>query len=303
MNKSFVIAQILLIALLSVILFVPSQRNVEDPAALLAAIALMEIMYLFQLMRGRKKGKANPALSDIMSLIWLFLLVWEIFVTKLNRMQPVLFPAAEDVFNVFRTQYPRLLGNVVSSLQLLFVGVFSGIALGGGLGLPMGWFPRLRAICYPIANVLAPIPSVVFAPYLIALMPTFRSASALVVFLGIFWPTLLNTINRVSSIEKGILDSARVLNVSNATMITRILLPYILPGVIGSLKVTLTTSMMMLTFAEMMGATSGMGFYIISYTHYANYTNVIAGIIVVGIVVTILSRLVTALQKKVIVWR
>ena len=97
MNRSFLIAQILLVALVSVILFVPSQRSVENPAALLAAIVLMEMMYLIQLMRGQKKGKANPALSDIMSLIWLFLLVWEIFVTKLTRMHPVLFPAAEDV--------------------------------------------------------------------------------------------------------------------------------------------------------------------------------------------------------------
>lgn len=177
-----------------------------------------------------------------------------------------------------------------------------GTSLGMCLGLPVGWIPRIREIFYPIANVLAPIPPVVFAPYLIALMPTFRSASALVIFLGIFWPTFLSIIIRVSSIEHRILDSARVLNVSNYTMISKILFPYVIPGVVSGLKVTMTTSVMMLTFAEMMGATSGMGYYIINYTNYANYTNVLAGIILVGVVVTILNWLVNVIQIKAIKW-
>ncbi len=60
---------------------------------------------------------------------------------------------------------------------------------------------------------------------------------------------------------------------------------------------------MVLTFAEMMGSTRGMGFYIINYTHYANYTNVAAGIIVVGLVVTLLSKLITFIQKRLSVWK
>ena len=183
----------------------------------------------------------------------------------------------------------------------MLVGVLFGIGFGVGLGLPVGWIPAC-GIFYPIANVLTPIPPVVFAPYLIALMPTFRSASAVVIILTIFWPTFLSIIIRVNSIEPRILDSARVLNVSNRTMIRKILLPYVIPSVISGLKVTITTSVMMLTFAEMMGATSGMGFYIINYTHYANYTNVVAGIILVGIVVTVLNWLVNIIQIKTIKW-
>jgi NitT/TauT family transport system permease protein len=86
-------------------------------------------------------------------------------------------------------------------------------------------------------------------------------------------------------------------------MILNILFPYVLPRVVSGLKVSLTTSVMMLTFAEMMGATKGMGFYIINYTHYANYTNVVAGIIVIGAVVTILNWIVSNIQIRVIKWR
>jgi NitT/TauT family transport system permease protein len=300
-SKSFFIAHILMIALLMLV-NTPGQKSVVANTALLSGIAVIELIYLSQLVRNLYKNKSILALSDLMVLVWGFMLLWEIFTTQLNLMHPVLVPSPEDVCNVFASQYKVLLTGVASSMQLLLIGFLFGISLGVGLGLPVGWIPRLRDIFYPMASVLTPIPPVVFAPYLIALMPTFRSASAVVIFLGIFWPTFFNTIIRVNSIERRILDSARVLNVSNATMIRKILLPYLIPGVVSGLKVTMTTSVMMLTFAEMMGATSGMGFYIINYTHYANYTNVVAGIILVGIVVTILNWLVNLVQTKTIKW-
>ena len=60
---------------------------------------------------------------------------------------------------------------------------------------------------------------------------------------------------------------------------------------------------MMLTFAEMMGSTVGMGYYIVNYNTYGNYTKVIAGIMVVALVVTFLSWSVNMIQKKAIKWR
>ena len=296
---TFIISHLLLIALI-ITMFLPGAKDVKSPAAMLAAIALMEAFYLY---RSFRKDGDKVAASDIMAIIWGFLLIWEIVVTKKNMMHPVLVPAPENVFNVFREQYVTLITGVISSMELLFLGVFIGQVLGSLFGLICGWIPRLKHVFYPIANVLTPIPSIVFAPYVVAIMPTFRSASAVVVILGIFWPAFLNMILRVNGIEKNILDSARALNLSNKAMIFQVLLPYAFPGVVGGLKVTLTTAVMLLTFAEMMGATSGMGYYIVNYNTYGNYTNVIAGIIVVGIVVTILNKFAVWLEKKLIRWQ
>ena len=122
------------------------------------------------------------------------------------------------------------------------------------------------------------------------------------IVLGVFWPTFLTTVNRIQNMEQQILDSARMLNPGTGTMICKILLPYILPGVISGLKVSLTTSMLMLNFAELMGATHGMGYYVQNSITYANYTHAVAGIIVIGIVVTMLNFLVGKLQKWAIRW-
>ncbi|WP_373212836.1 ABC transporter permease [Ruminococcus sp. 5_1_39BFAA] len=285
---------------LGICLFLPGEKQIKGPCPMAAAILIFEIAYLTYIVRKREN---LTAASDLMMIVWAFLLLWEIVVTKKNMMHPVLVPAPENVFYVFYEQPVILLKGVWSSLKLLFAGVFGGLAAGVVAGLVCGWIPRLRNLFYPIANVLAPIPSIVFAPYIVALMPSFRSASMVVIVLGIFWPTFLNMIIRVDGIEKRILDSARALNLNNRSMIFQILLPYAFPGVISGLKVTMTTAVMMLTFAEMMGATSGMGYYIVNYNTYGNYTNVVAGIMVVGVVVTVLNKLVAWLQKKLIRWQ
>lgn len=289
-----------LLAVLVALILLPGVKMVPTPTPFLVAVALIECCYIASVVRARGKSEAP---SWIVLIVWVLLIAWELLTTQLGRLHPVLVPAPEAVFNVFATQYDVLLVNVASSVELLLVGAVTSIVLGVLLGALVGWVGPLRDVCAPIARVLAPIPSVVFAPYLVALMPTFRSASAMVVFLGLFWPTFLNIIIRVNGIDRRIIESARMLELSSFDMVRHVILPYIAPGVINGLNGQLTASIMMLTFAEMLGAKSGMGYYIINYTNFANYVNVIAGIIVVGVVVTLLNRGINSAKRRLVKWR
>jgi len=291
-----------------VVIFVPNSRSTtRDYGSFLVAIAIMEGLFLLSVFRKKNCYEcacagAGTGPFDIILLVWVFLIVWELVTSVFNVAHPVLVPSPENVFDTFREQWKQLLLNVIYSLQLLFVGLIIGLVTAVWAGLAAGWIPRVKAVAYPIANIMAPIPPIVFSPYLVALMPGFRSASLLVIVLGVFWPTFLHTVNRVSSMDEQLLDSARMLQPDTFTMITKILLPYVSPGVVSGLKVTLTTSMLMLNFAELMGATHGMGYYVQNSITYANYTHAVAGILVIGIVVTILSTVTGYLQSKLIRW-
>ena len=294
--KKRVLPHVLLIVLLTITLFAPRLRpTAREPYSMLAALALIEFFYL---LRGKKQSH-----SDIMCFVWLLMIIWILCTSVFNIAHPVLIPCPENVFDTFREQGRNMLLNAAYSLELLGIGFGLGMLLSVALGLVVGWFPRLRDFAYPIANVMAPIPAVVFSPYLVSLMPSFRSASALVIILGVFWPNFLGTINRVKGMEPRILDSARMLNLNSFDMICHVLLPYVLPGIVSGLKVSVTTAFLMLNFAELMGATHGLGYYIQNSITYANYTHAVAGIIAIGIVVTLLNQLVGIVQKKAIVWR
>ena len=294
---------VLFVLLAAVVMFVPNHRTtVRDYSSMLVAMGITEALFLLGLYRRKKAGRSVKAAYDIITLVWLFLLIWEYCTSVRNIAHPVLVPCPENVFDTFRIHWKIMLTNAAYSMELLFTGLFIGLAAAIILGLFAGWIPRIRDVAYPIANVMAPIPAIVISPYLVAVMPTFRSASATVIVLGVFWPTFLTTINRIGGMEREILDSARMLQPSNWTMIWKVLLPYIFPGVVGGLKVSMTTSVMMLNFAELMGATHGLGYYIQNAITYANYTHAVAGIITIGVVVTILSALVTWVQRISIRW-
>lgn len=295
-KKALYLSHLLLVVLI-ITLFIPGKREAASPFSFLGAILLCELIGVVY--HQKKKGVS----FEILTIIWVILLIWEILVSKANLLHPVLFPAPENVFRVFTTQYPVLFDGIFSSLRLLAGGVFVGLSLGSLAGLICGWNKSLGQICVPIARVLAPIPSIVYAPYLIVLMPTFRSASALVIIAGVFWPSFLNMVLRIENMDSTLLDLARTMALPSREMIIHVLLPYALPGLVLGLKVMLTTSVMLLVFAEMMGATSGMGYYIVNNNTYGNYTNVVAGIIVVGVVVTLLSIMTNWLQKKLIPWQ
>lgn len=297
--KRFLTVTNLLFVVLLVTVCIPEKKEVETATAFLVVILMVQGYYIYRLIRKTEVRMV----SDIIFVVYSLLLVWELLTTKLGIAHKILVPSPEDVFHVFVTQRKLMVTGLFSSLQLLAIGFAFALTFGVGLGLIVGWIPRLRKMFFPIAKVISPIPPVIYTPYVVALMPTFRSASALVITLGIFWPTFMGTINRVGGIEPRILDSARVLHVGTGRMITKILLPYVLPSVISGLHVSLSTSFMILTIAEMMGASSGLGYFIKNFSDYANYTNVVAGIILVGIVVTMLNQFINLLEKHCIRWR
>lgn len=299
----FIIAHVLMAALVAVVILMPDARTVYPYGAFLVAIALIEAAYLLALFRGRRLDPFPSGSSDIVCAVWVLLLVWEVSSTKLGLAHSVLIPSPENVFYVFQRSGPELWASVVSSLELLLSGYILGTVLGVFLGIVVGWVPRLRAMFYPIANVLAPIPSVIFTPFLVILMPSYRWAAIMVILLGVFWPQFLSMILRVGSLPPAITDNARVLKVSNWTMITKVILPFIVPDVLKNMRVSLTTGFLMLMYAESFGAKSGIGYWISNANVFANYANIVAGVITCGMTVTALNYLTAWLQKRFTTWR
>lgn len=299
MKRAVISLPTFLCVVLLILIAAPGKRPADACGMFLATIFLMEGSWIYHCVR--KSG--STAVHDILSLMYGVLIFWEVMTTKLDLAHRVLVPPPEAVFQVFYTQRELMIKGIFSSLELLFLGMALGLALGMGLGMLVGWIPRARVMFFPIARVISPIPPIIYTPYIVALMPTFRSASVVVVVLGIFWPTFMNTILRVTGLEEKLLESARALCPDIWTMVSKILFPYVWPGVIRNLRVMLSTSFLILTMAEMMGASSGLGYFIKNYSDYANYTNVVAGIILVGIVVTILNLGIGFLEKKLIRWR
>ena len=247
----------------------------------------------------------KKAAIDIGIIVFAALILWEYITAKVGVKDAMLYPAPENVFNIFVTDYEKILEGVGSSLRLMGLAFALALFFGVGLGLIVGLSDRLSSTVMPIVRVISPIPPIIYSPYAVALLPSFRAASIFVITMTIFWSIFMNMVLSVRQIDRKIMDSARTLNLNlnQSSMILHVLLPYSLPGIINSVSVSVSTSFLVLTAAEMIGATSGLGWYIKYNADFANFTKVIAGIFVIGVVVTVLNALISLVKRLLIRWR
>jgi NitT/TauT family transport system permease protein len=281
----------------------------DSPAAFIVVITGIELFYLFREVKFYsepgflKKNTAQKSFRDIITIIFVIMLWWETVTKVLGLISKVLFPPLDNVFFVFVEDYPEMILGIFNSLFLVFTGVGAGTVIGIAVGLLVGWVPRLRDTIAPIANVVAAIPALIYAPYIVAISPSFKLASIFVIFLGCFWPTLMNMIGNIAGVDKKLLDSARSLNLSTTSMLFKVLLPYSVYPIIANLRIRVADAFMILTFAEMIGSNVGLGFYVKRWSNFAKYNRVFAGIILIGIVVTAINKLIKIFEKKVIRWK
>ena len=285
----------LLFLVLVFLILQPSVEGTKSYTAFLIIVIAVEAA----LLANRKKKAA----IDIGIIVFMALILWEYITAKVGVKDAMLYPAPENVFNIFVTDYKKILEGVGSSLRLMGLAFALALLFGVGLGLIVGLSDRLSSTVMPIVRVISPIPPIIYSPYAVALLPSFRAASIFVITMTIFWSIFMNMVLSVRQIDRKIMDSARTLNLDQSSMILHVLLPYSLPGIINSVSVSVSTSFLVLTAAEMIGATSGLGWYIKYNADFANFTKVIAGIFVIGVVVTVLNALISLVKRLLIRWR
>ncbi len=303
--KKYILSIPNLFLLLTLLCFlIPSRYAVQmriglkSPLVFGIVLAAIELAFLLQL-RNQKKARAA---TDIASFIFILAFVWEFFVSRLNVLPFVFVPAPENVFHVFVDDAPLILTGFLSSMYLIIAGMASSIIIAVILGTLVGWNPRLTKAIYPIAKAVSTVPPLIYTPYVVLIMPTFRMASIFVIFFTNFWSTFMGSINNTAFVEAKVINSARVLNLSTPVILFKIIIPYNLPRIINGLPIHLASTLMTLTAAEMLGADSGMGFYVRLALNFANYTKAIAGIFFIGLVVTLLNELIDLAKRKLIKW-
>ena len=281
-----------------VLVFLILQPSVEGTKSYTAFLIIVIAVEAALLANWKKK-----AAIDIGIIVFVALILWEYITAKVGVKDAMLYPAPENVFNIFVTDYEKILEGVGSSLRLMGLAFALALFFGVGLGLIVGLSDRLSSTVMPIVRVISPIPPIIYSPYAVVLLPSFRAASIFVITMTIFWSIFMNMVLSVRQIDRKIMDSARTLNLNQSSMILHVLLPYSLPGIINSVSVSVSTSFLVLTAAEMIGATSGLGWYIKYNADFANFTKVIAGIFVIGVVVTVLNALISLVKRLLIRWR
>lgn len=269
---------------------------------LLALAAAIEAIALARGLTARPAA-ARTAAGDVAALLLLALLVWQVGSVHLGLFDPLLVPPPEGVLKLFASELPAMLTGLGGSLTLLAGGFGLALLVAVPLGLAIGWRRRAFHAVNPFTKVLGTIPPVVYIPYAIHFLPSFKTASVLVIFIGAFWPLFINTLSGVFNVPAGLIDSARVLGLRPRTMLLRVILPAALPSICTGATLALCFSFLMLTAAEVIGGSSGIGWYVNNFADFADYPRVIVGILFIAIVVTAITWATERLERHLLRWR
>lgn len=170
------------------------------------------------------------------------------------------------------------------------------------IGIAMGWWKVVTNQLDPLVEMLRPIPPLAWIPLSILWFGVGDTQNQFIIFLGIFFPILLNTIAGVKSVEHNLVRAARCLGGGEAAVLRRVVLPAALPQIVTGIRIGLGFGWMALVAAELIGANSGLGFLINDARTLLRTDIVIVGMIAIGLVGLALDLLIREASRRALPW-
>jgi nitrate/nitrite transport system permease protein len=189
--------------------------------------------------------------------------------------------------------------NILSSLQRVGIGFGLAALIGIPAGFIIGRFLFLSRMAAPIISLLRPVSPLAWLPIGLLVFKAANPAAIWVIFISAIWPMVINTAAGVRAVPHDYLNVARVLNLSEWKVVTRILLPAALPYVLTGIRLSIGVAWLVIVAAEMLTGGVGIGFWVWDEWNNLNVEHIIIAIFVVGIVGLTLEQAIVLLARRV----
>ncbi len=211
-------------------------------------------------------------------------------------------------FDLIRTGMPpgHLLHiHIYYSLLRVLWGYSLALLVAVPLGLLMGWSDKVRSLIEPLIEMIRPIPPLAWIPIAILWFGIGGKSAAFIIFLGAFFPILLNTISGVLSIDPVLIEAARVLNAGRRFIFLKVLVPGAIPSILTGMRIGIGIGWMTLVAAEFTGVKQGygLGYMIMTARDIQRSDEIIAGMLVIGSIGLVIDACLKLIERQMIKWR
>ena len=236
------------------------------------------------------------------------LVLWELLAVWLNN--PVVLPPVEDVVKVLLNPQLSILGTgtLVENTLVSIKRVLSGFIIAGILGIPlgifMGYFSTVMDLFDTVIELLRPIPPLAWVPLALAWFGIGETSMLFIIFIGAFFPILINTIAGVKGVPKILIETAQTLGAREKDILLKVIIPASSPSILTGLRIGVGIAWMCVVAAEMLpGSSAGLGYLIMYAYSLSRMDVVIASMIIIGIIGLILDRGLRYIEDKYFGWR
>ncbi|MCZ7357062.1 MAG: ABC transporter permease [Candidatus Methanoperedens sp.] len=265
-----------------------------------------------------KAGSGGKGLIiNILSLIGFLLLWYVLVILARNDIFNIPFMRLRDVPTPLETWY-ALIGSLFTriygpsftygilehtgaSLQRVIEGGIIAFIVGVPLGIGVGYSKLVGNILNPIIEIVRNMPPMAWIPLAIFILVT--GGSIFIVFIGMVFPIILNTVYGVKSTDPRLIDAAKTLGASESKIVTMVVIPSALPSIIAGLRIGLGVGWMAIVAAEMViRSPIGLGYFIWNMGDLGRYAEMVAGMIVIGVIGYLMNGSIILFQKRFIKW-
>lgn len=221
----------------------------------------------------------------------LLVLLWELVSASTGRSIPTPADTWRQAVEVFSDPFYRkgpndqgVGWNVLTSLQRVALGFGLAALVGIPVGFLIGRFEFLSRMCNPIISLLRPVSPLAWLPIGLLVFKGANPAAIWTIFICSIWPMVINTAVGVQRVPQDYLNVARVLQLSEWKVITKILFPAVLPYMLTGVRLAVGTAWLVIVAAEMLTGGVGIGFWVWDEWNNLNVKNIIIAIVMIGVV-------------------
>ena len=188
--------------------------------------------------------------------------------------------------------------NVLSSLKRVGIGFGLAALIGIPLGFVIGRFRFLSDMAAPIIAILKPVSPLAWLPIGLLLFKAASPAAIYAIFICSLWPMIINTAVGVRQVPQDYLNVARVLNLSEWKVFTRILFPAVLPYMLTGVRLSIGIAWLVIVAAEMLTGGVGIGFWVWDEWNNLKVEHIIIAIFTIGVVGLLLEQALMLVARR-----
>jgi nitrate/nitrite transport system permease protein len=185
------------------------------------------------------------------------------------------------------------------SIARVMVGYLIAVAVAIPVGFLIGMSPLLSRALDPFIQILKPISPLAWMPLALYTIKDSSLSAIFVIFICSLWPTLINTAFGVASVRREWLNVARTLEVGVFRRAFTIILPAAAPTILTGMRISIGIAWLVIVAAEMLVGGTGIGYFVWNEWNNLSITNVIAAILLIGVVGMVFDQILARLTRLV----
>lgn len=259
-------------------------------------------------------------LSGILAVI----LIWQLATGVLFLFKPIILPPAFHPI-LLSTPFPQPPANwplnrdVLSaaielaqtelfldagwSLLRVLLGFGVAVLVAVPLGVLMGWSKKASYVINPVVEILRPIPPIAWIGLGTLWFGLGLLSAIFLVFIGVFFPVLLNTISGVRNVDKKLLEVAYTFGASDFEVLKKVVIPAALPTIYTGMRVGMGIGWMCVVAAEMINPQHGLGDLILTSSTFLRTDRVLVGMIMIGILGLVINTIFQVVGDRLFAWQ